>query len=154
MSINNQIIYGAIPIGGEESEDDEITREKIISEFTKKDSSFSVLIANTASIAESISLHKACNNAIYVERDFNAGRFAQSKDRIHRYGMDKEKTANYYYILSKCGIDWSIHDNLNEKLERMKKIMEKDEIPLFNFMDDDDISTELKSLLKKYVETN
>ena len=66
--------------------------------------------------------------------------------------MDKEKTANYYYILSNCGIDWSIHDNLNEKLERMKAIMEKDEIPLLNFMDDDDISTELKSLLKKYVE--
>ena len=54
MNINNQIIYGAIPVGGEENEDDEITREKIISEFTKKDSSFSVLIANTASIAESV----------------------------------------------------------------------------------------------------
>jgi hypothetical protein len=154
LNINNQIIYGAIPTGGDEDDKDELTREKIIAEFTEDNSSFNVLIANTASIAESISLHKACNNAIYVERDFNAGRFAQSKDRIHRYGMDPSKIANYYYILSDCGIDWSIHNRLEEKLERMKVIMEKDEIPLFNFIDDDEIGDDLKSLLKDYVKAN
>ena len=154
LSIDNRIIYGAIPAGGDGSDDDELTRENIISDFTNNDSSFKVLIANTASIAESISLHKACNNAIYVERDFNAGRFAQSKDRIHRYGMDPKKRAKYFYLLSDCGIDWSIHRRLDEKLERMKNITEKEEIPLLNFIDDDGIDDDLKSLLLDYVKTN
>ena len=154
LNIRNQIIYGGIPTGDEDEDSDELTREKIISEFTKTDSSFNVLVANTASIAESISLHKACNNAIYVERDFNAGRFAQSKDRIHRYGMDPLKKANYYYILSDCNIDWSVHYRLHEKLERMTSIMERDEIPLFNFLDDDETNEDLKYLLRKYVKAN
>ena len=130
-----------------------MTREAIISEFNNSKSSFNVLIANTASISESISLHKACSNAIYLERDFNAGRFAQSKDRIHRYGMDKSKTANYFYILSDCAIENTIHDRLERKIKRMNEIMERDEIPLFNFTDSDDVNDELKKILLKYAQS-
>ena len=58
--IRNKIIYGDIPL---RSLDDEFvdnnTREKIIKDFHREDSSFRVLIANTATIGESISLHMA-----------------------------------------------------------------------------------------------
>jgi hypothetical protein len=32
-------------------------------------------------------LHKVCQNAIYVDRTFNAAHFLQSEDRIHRLGQ-------------------------------------------------------------------
>ncbi|MBT6326604.1 MAG: DEAD/DEAH box helicase [Bdellovibrionales bacterium] len=150
--ISNEIIYGGIP-NSDESGKEELTRESIISEFNNSESSFKVLIANTASISESISLHKSCYNAIYLERDFNAGRFAQSKDRIHRYGMDKSKTANYFYILSDCAIENTIHDRLDRKIKRMNEIMERDEIPLFNFTDSDDVNDELKKILLNYAQS-
>lgn len=57
-------LYGATPVTtGEEDEDEVETREKIIAEFHKPDSSFKVIIANPFAVSESISLHKACHNA-------------------------------------------------------------------------------------------
>jgi len=60
-------------------------RQDAIYRFRNGDSM--VLIANPATLAESISLHKVCQNAIYVNRNFNAAQFIQSKDRIHRINM-------------------------------------------------------------------
>jgi hypothetical protein len=153
--INSRIIYGGVPLGNKDDDDElEFTREKIIKDFHDSNSNFNVLIANTASISESISLHKACNNAIYVERDFNAGRFAQSKDRIHRYGMDNDIKVNYHYVLSDCATDQTIHDRLEEKVDRMIKIMERDEIPLFNIHSSSEVSEDMKALLRNYAKSN
>ena len=67
-------LYGATPIAGDDiSEEDEeysLTREAIVKEFHNPDSSFKVIIANPLAVSESISLHKACHNAIYLERSF------------------------------------------------------------------------------------
>lgn len=94
-------LYGATPIAtGDEDENEAGTREKIIAEFHEPDSAFNVIIANPFAVSESISLHKACHNAIYMERSFNAAHFIQSKDRIHRYGLETGTVTNYYYLLS------------------------------------------------------
>jgi hypothetical protein len=58
-----------------------------------------VIIANPFAVAESILLHKACHNAIYLECSFNAAHFMQSNDRIHRYGLGEDVLTNYYYLL-------------------------------------------------------
>ncbi len=52
----------------------EQTRERRISIF-KSDPNRRVLIANAAACAESVSLHKVCQHAIYLERSFNASTF-------------------------------------------------------------------------------
>ena len=114
-------MYGATPVAtGDEDEDEVETREKIIAEFNKLDSAFKVIIANPFAVSESISLHKACHNAIYMERSFNAAHFIQSKDRIHRYGLEPETETNYYYLLSEESIDEVIHDRLIEKETRLE----------------------------------
>ena len=59
-----------------------------------------ILIANPATLAESISLHRACQNSIYVNRNFNAAQFIQSKDRIHRINMPSGLTATYYFLMN------------------------------------------------------
>ena len=145
-------LYGATPVAtGDENEDEVETREKIIEEFNKPDSAFKVIIANPFAVAESISLHKACHNAIYLERSFNAAHFIQSKDRIHRYGLPKGTVTNYYYLVSEDSVDEVIHQRLVEKETRLQDIIESMPIPLFENVGlatgDDDI----KALIADYV---
>ncbi|MCK5475042.1 MAG: DEAD/DEAH box helicase [Candidatus Pacebacteria bacterium] len=127
-------------------------REIIIKKFNNPENQdFQVVIANPFSVAESISLHKGCHNAIYMERDYNCSNFLQSKDRIHRVGLLKNQETNYYYILSKDSVDEDIHKLLNIKVERMEKIIDED-IPLFARINDKgtDETDIIKSLLESY----
>ena len=151
--IRCQELYGATPVEREGGDDDEyiLTREKIVKAFQQPECSFKVIIANPFAVAESISLHKACHNAIYIERSFNAAHFVQSKDRIHRYGLKPGTITNYYYILSRDTIDETIDTRLTEKERRMTEIMESMPIPLFNNISDDLGDEDIKALIKDYV---
>ena len=145
-------LYGATPVAtGDEDEDEVETREKIIAEFNKLDSAFKVIIANPFAVSESISLHKACHNAIYMERSFNAAHFIQSKDRIHRYGLEPETETNYYYLLSEESIDEVIHDRLIEKETRLREIIESMPIPLFENAGLETGDDDIKALIAEYV---
>lgn len=148
-----QELYGEIPVEIENSKDNEfvLTREKIVKAFQHPDCPFKVIIANPFAVAESISLHKACHNAIYIERSFNVAHFVQSKDRIHRYGLEQGTITNYYYILSRGTIDETIDTRLFEKERRMTEIMESMPIPLFNNISDDLGDEDIKALIRDYV---
>lgn len=145
-------LYGATPVAtGDENEDEVETREKIIAEFHKPDSIFKVIIANPFAVSESISLHKACHNAIYMERSFNAAHFIQSKDRIHRYGLKPGTVTNYYYLLSQESIDEVIHSRLIEKETRLRDIIESMPIPLFENAGLETGDDDIKALIAEYV---
>ena len=151
--IKNKTLYGETPVAIDgmdtESEEYYLTREAIIREFNDVSSNLSVIIANPFAVAESISLHKACHNAIYLERSFNAAHFIQSKDRIHRYGLPAGTVTNYYYVVSKDSIDETIDERLFEKEQRLIEIMEKMPIPLFaNITDSGD--EDVKAVLRDY----
>lgn len=139
--IKSELLIGEVP-----QESREITIEKF---NNPKNMDFQVVIANPFSVAESISLHKGCHNAIYLERDYNASNFIQSKDRIHRVGLDDNQITNYYYIISQNSIDSVINNRLNDKIERMEKII-NDDIPLFARINDNDETDIIKALLKDY----
>ncbi len=107
----------------------EESREAFISKFKSDPEKFSILIANPQACAESISLHKVCHDAIYVDRSFNCGQFMQSKDRIHRIGLTDADKVTYYYLIStsedlkKGSIDEKIHNRLMEKELKMLDIL-------------------------------
>lgn len=110
-----------------------------------------IMIANPATLAESISLHKACQNAIYVNRNFNAAQFIQSKDRIHRINMPKGTTANYYFLINKDTVDEEVNDRLNLKENRMLRILDSSDVEIGgsefdnnSFMSMDDIISSFK----------
>lgn len=146
-------LYGATPVAtGTEDEDEVETREKIIAEFHKPDSVFKVIIANPFAVSESISLHKACHNAIYMERSFNAAHFIQSKDRIHRYGLKPGTVTNYYYLLSEDSVDEAIHSRLIEKETRLREIIESMPIPLFDNAGLETGDDDIKALIADYVD--
>lgn len=150
--ISCKTLYGATPVAtGDEDEEEVETREKIISEFHKPDSAFKVIIANPFAVSESISLHKACHNAIYIERSFNAAHFIQSKDRIHRYGLKPGTETHYYYIISEGSVDEVIHNRLIEKETRLRDIIERMPIPLFENVGLDTGDDDIKALIAEYV---
>ena len=147
-----RILYGATPVATEEMSEEEYaeTREAIVKEFHKPDCSYRVIIANPFAVAESISLHKACHNAIYLERSFNCAHYMQSKDRIHRYGLPEGTATNYYYILSEDSVDETIDNRLRIKEQRMLEIIESMPIPLFNNLTDEG-DEDIKAILTDYV---
>ena len=148
-----QELYGATPVEHDGIDDDELvlTREKIVKTFQQPDCPFKVIIANPFAVAESISLHKACHNAIYIERSFNAAHFLQSKDRIHRYGLKPGTVTNYYYIISRNTIDETVDTRLAEKERRMTEIMESMPIPLFTNVSQNLGDDDIKALIRDYV---
>jgi hypothetical protein len=130
---------------------DTAEREMVIKKFNNPENNeFQVIIANPFAVAESISLHKGCHSAIYLERDYNCSNFLQSKDRIHRVGLNKNQETNYYYLLSSDSIDEVINDKLNDKVKRMEKIID-DDIPLFSIINDSDETDLIKALIDDYV---
>lgn len=153
--IHSKLLYGDVPVETDDKSGLIETREKIIKEFHDTNSSFKVIIANPFAVSESISLHKACQNAIYLERTFNASQFIQSKDRIHRYGLDKKNKVNYFFILSQDSIDLTIHERLEFKEKRMNDIVENEPIPLFSLVESDEDGTDdMKALIADYVKRN
>lgn len=152
--IYNKILYGDTPVATDdidpETEEYSLTREAIVKEFNDLHSDLNVLIANPYAVAESISLHKACHNAIYLERSFNAAHFIQSKDRIHRYGLPQGTQTNYYYLVSQDSIDETINDRLGIKEQRLIEIMENMPIPLFSNVSDFGGDEDVKAVLRDY----
>lgn len=143
IGVAAKCLYGETPVDSDDDDPDVPTREAIIREFHSPGSSFKVLIANPFAVGESISLHRVCHHAIYLERSFNAGHYIQSKDRIHRYGLSPADETHYYFTLSDNLIDRTIHSRLIDKERRMMGIIESEEIPFFekylNAEADDDI---------------
>lgn len=151
--IDSELLIGEVPVDRLDLPDETLTREKIIKEFHNPDSKFKVIIANPFAVAESISLHKACHNAIYFERTFNAANFIQSKDRIHRVGLLPGTITYYHYIVSQNSVEETIHDRLVEKEERMLRLIESQEIPLMreNMDFDLDFESDVKAIIRDYV---
>jgi SNF2 family DNA or RNA helicase len=139
--IESNLLIGEIP---------QEEREETIKAFNNPlNNDFRVIIANPFSVAESISLHKGCHNAIYLERDYNCSNFIQSKDRIHRVGLDENQLTKYFYILSKDSIDEVINNRLRLKIERMEEII-NDDIPLFQRIDNNDETDIINELISNY----
>ncbi len=153
--INNRIIYGDTPVENELTDHEILTREKIVDEFNAENSEFSVLIANPYAVAESISLHKRCHNAIYLERNFDGARFLQSKDRIHRFGLSEDIETNYYYLSSKDSIGETIHDRLKVKESILLRVTESRTIPLFHLLNENEVDKEdIKAVIYDYEKRN
>ena len=96
ISVN--VIYGGTSLA---------ERTKIIDDFKK--GHFSVLVTNPHTLAESVSLHECCHDAIYFEYSYNLVHLLQSKDRIHRLGLKEGQYTQYYFMKNDYNI--KAHDS-------------------------------------------
>jgi SNF2 family DNA or RNA helicase len=112
----------------------------------KNDIETMVLIGNPQKGGEGISLHKACHNAIYLDRDYDAGKYLQSRDRIHRIGLSNPKSiiCNYYFLESVHPgtdadhpvIDERVSINIRKKLEKMEKLLSDEDLGVYIMTED------------------
>jgi len=146
-----EVLTGATPVatGDPDEEPADGTREAIIDSFHNTPGP-AVLIANPQAVGESISLHKACRSAIYFDRDFNAGRYIQSKDRIHRYNPAGGLPVTYYHLISVGTVDDDIDARLIVKEQRLADLVDADDIPLLTASGDDDTVDDIRAVLDAY----
>lgn len=113
-------IHGGVETGSEEEED---TRERKISRFHSDPRAF-VLVGNPAACGESISLHKVCHHAIYVDRGFNVAQYLQSEDRIHRLGLEPDQATTVEILICPDTIDETVDLRLRQKVAKMAEVLE------------------------------
>lgn len=129
-----ECIFGA-------TEDEE--RIQIINGFKNKE--YKVLITNPHTLAESISLHSVCHDAIYFEYSYNLVHLLQSKDRIHRLGLDKNQYTQYYFMQStfqnydkkETSIDGKILERLKYKEQLMIDAIENKKFEIYEDPEED-----------------
>lgn len=99
-------------------------RDKILKDF--KEGKIQVIITNPHTLAESISLHKVCHDAIYFEYSYNLVHLLQSKDRIHRLGLPEGQYTQYYYLQQFYETEngsWSAEEEVYNRLLEKERIM-------------------------------
>ncbi|MGO4942206.1 DEAD/DEAH box helicase [Ruoffia tabacinasalis] len=121
--ILSHLIYGQTP-----KED----RVELINQF--RSGPVQVLISNPATLGESISLHQSVHDAVYFEYNFNLTFMLQSRDRIHRLGLDDNQYTRYYYLMTDGNkahngfIDQLVYDRLKEKEAVMMNAIEGNQL--------------------------
>lgn len=111
ISVN--LVYGGTP---------KEERVNLIDDF--RDGNIQVLVSNPQTLGESISLHQSVHDAVYFEYDFNLTFMLQSRDRIHRLGLESNQYTRYYYLQTESEdstssrpgyIDAKIYGRIKEK---------------------------------------
>jgi hypothetical protein len=90
----------------------------------RNDPSCMVLLSNPATLGEGVSLHHVCHDAVYIDRDFAAGRFLQSLDRIHRLGLPAGTETRITILLAEQTIDELVEQRLAVKLRFLGGVLD------------------------------
>ena len=109
--IRCRCVFGEVPL--EE-------RQQILNDF--RAGGIQVLLTNPHTLADSVSLHSVCHDALYFEYSYNLVHLLQSKDRIHRLGLPEGQYTQYYYLQltyqtedGAWSLDGAVYDRLREK---------------------------------------
>ncbi len=112
-------------------------RQDVIDGF--KTGKYQVLITNPQTLAESVSLHSVCHDAVYFEYSYNLIHLLQSKDRIHRLGLPTGQYTQYHFLetvfneeMQMVSLDEEIHNRLNHKEKVMLDAIENDSLEHFS----------------------
>lgn len=120
----------ALVYGGTEDREAEIRR-------FRDDPDCLVLLSNPATLGEGISLHHSCHDAVFVDRDFAAGRYLQSLDRIHRLGLAPETETSVTVLVSAATIDEIVEQRLADKLRFMGAVLDDPSVEVLGDLDEE-----------------
>jgi len=126
IGLKANVINGAVPLS---------ERISLIDAFKKRE--FVILLTNPHTLAESVSLHSVCHDAIYFEYNFNLVHLLQSKDRIHRLGLKDSQYTQYYFMQNTY-----LYNNENVSIfERVYNILKDKELVMNNAITNDILET-------------
>lgn len=110
-----------------EAADDDESRESVIARFLRHHGK-AILVTNPASCSESISLHRSCRNAIYLDRTYDCAQWLQSIDRIHRLGLERDARVSIYVLRALADgqqtVDDLVQGALATKESRMLQLLQ------------------------------
>ncbi|WP_084789833.1 DEAD/DEAH box helicase [Arcanobacterium urinimassiliense] len=142
MGIPTEAIYGATP---------QEERREILDDF--RAGRFKVLMTNPQTLAESVSLHSVCHDAVYFEYSYNLVHLLQSKDRIHRLGLPDDQKTRYYFMHEKfilngreISLDAAIYNRLKEKEQTMLDAIDRGYLE-DGYLDEEDLRIIFEQLL-------
>lgn len=136
LALQPALVHGGIPseISAPRAP---LTREQEIARF-REDPACKVLLANPAAMSEGISLHEDCNDAIYLDRTFNAGQFLQSVDRIHRLGLKQGTTTRIRFLVTVGTVDEVVDRRVSAKASRLGEMLNDADIVTMALPDDEE----------------
>jgi SNF2 family DNA or RNA helicase len=112
---------------GRENPTDLDSRERIIDRFLQQPGP-AVLVTNPQSCSESISLHRSCHTAVYLDRTYDCAQFLQSIDRIHRLGLPVTANVQLHIVRATFdgapAIDHLVDQSLLAKEGTMRELLE------------------------------
>lgn len=120
----------AVVHGGTQDRDEQLQR-------FREDPDCAVLLSNPATLGEGISLHQVCHDAVYIDRDFQAGRFLQSLDRIHRLGLPQDTVTRITVLASEGTADEVVAMRLSEKLDFMGRILDDPSVQMLSDLEEE-----------------
>lgn len=85
-----------------------------------------VLVTNPQTLAESVSLHTVCHDAVYFEYSYNLVHMLQSKDRIHRLGLEPGQYTQYHFMQTEFDLDghaMSLDEEILSRLNEKERVM-------------------------------
>lgn len=138
------LVYGGVPSEGQGVAPGTRTREAEIRRFSENDDCW-VLLANPQATAEGVSLHRACHDAVYLDRTFNAAQYLQSVDRIHRLGLQPSDETRVTILLSTDTIDETVAIRVAEKSVRLSQMLNDPLLVEMALPDDEDYGPVLDS---------
>ncbi len=131
------LIYGGIPTEENNTVLGGRTRESELARF-RTDPRCKVLLANPAAMAEGVSLHEQCHDAIYLERTFNAGQLLQSLDRIHRLGLKPGTKTNITFLMTEGTIDEAVDSRVAKKTRHLAHMLDDRDLVEMALPDEED----------------
>lgn len=132
--IKTNLVYGDVDVSN---------RQSLIDDF--KNGDVSVMVSNPQTLGESVSMHRTVHDAVYFEYNFNLTFMLQSRDRIHRLGLEKNQYTRYYYLMTQSQssnstepgyIDQKIYEKLKDKEQRMYAAIDNGNLNL-DYSDDE-----------------
>jgi hypothetical protein len=74
---------------------------------------------------------------VYIDRDFQAGRFLQSLDRIHRLGLPPDTETRITVLISEGTADEVVAMRLAEKLDFMGRILDDPSVQVLSDLEEE-----------------
>lgn len=141
FQVDGRVAAGMESATGQPTNDDDEpeTRERVIERFLDCEGA-AVLVANPASCSESISLHRSCRTAIYLDRTYDCALYLQSIDRIHRLGLPEGAIVEVHILTATLDgrgtIDQLVDASLLQKEGTMLQLLQGAELAPFSPSED------------------
>lgn len=90
----------------------------------RSDADCAVLLATPQTLGEGVSLHRACQHQVHIDRTYNAGVFLQSLDRTHRLGLTRNAECTVRLLVTEGTIDERVENRLAAKVAAMAAMLD------------------------------